>query len=478
MAAPIQAGVTIAPPGWAVKKVPKLSAFLTRALLDDRFDKHTFFKEEESMSTEIQIDAFPPAKMAARMEDVGVTKAKLNFPTQATLAILAGAFIACGAIFASTVGAGSIAINNAEGAKVMSTSLPYGVIRLLSGLVFSLGLIAVVVAGAELFTGNNLIVMAFASGKVKLGALLGNWVIVYFGNFVGALLTALVMFFSKQYVMGNGAVGLNVLNTANAKCNLGFVQAIALGIMCNALVCLAVWLCQSARSTTDKILAIVFPISAFVAAGFEHSIANMYFIPIGLLIKGFVPAGSTFWASIGKTAADYQSLTWGAFFLKNLIPVTIGNIIGGAGFVGLVYWFAYLRPQKTVAVPRESKPTILVVDDDPDFVEIIRTVLLKEGYAVRTAASGDQALDAMKMERPSMVLLDVMMTTPLEGVGVAHKMSNDPALREIPVVMISSIDSSKYKDSLPDDLHIPIDAWISKPVDPEHLVRTVRRFIR
>jgi formate transporter len=430
------------------------------------------------MSTEIQIDAFPPAKMAARMEDVGVTKAKLNFPTQATLAILAGAFIACGAIFATTVGAGSIAINNAEGAKVAVTALPYGVTRLLSGLVFCLGLIAVVVAGAELFTGNNLIVMAFASGKVKLGALLRNWVVVYFGNFIGALLTVLVMFFSKQFTMGSGAVGLTALNTANAKCNLGFVQAIALGIMCNALVCLAVWLCSSARSTTDKILAILFPITAFVAAGFEHSIANMYFIPMGLLIKGFVPADSTFWTAIGKTAADFQYLTWGAFFVKNLIPVTIGNIIGGAGFVGLAYWFAYLRPQKVVVVPKEAKPTLLVVDDDPDFVEIIRTVLIKEGYAVRTAASGEQALDAMKMEHPSLVLLDVMMTTPLEGVGVARTMANDPALREIPIVMISSIDSSKYQGSLPDDLHIPIDAWISKPVDPEHLVRTVRRFIR
>jgi CheY-like chemotaxis protein len=239
-----------------------------------------------------------------------------------------------------------------------------------------------------------------------------------------------------------------------------------------------VWLCSSARSTTDKILAIVFPITAFVAAGFEHSIANMYFIPIGLAIKGFVPADSSFWASIGKTAADFQHLAWGAFFVKNLIPVTIGNIIGGAGFVGLAYWFAYLRPQKVVEVPKETKPTLLVVDDDPDFVESIRTVLLKEGYAVRTAASGEQALDSMKMERPSLVLLDVMMTTPLEGVGVAHKMSSDPALREIPIVMISSIDSSKYQGSLPDDLHIPIDAWISKPVDPEHLVRTVKRFIR
>ncbi len=298
------------------------------------------------MTNEIQIDAFPPAKMASRMEDVGVTKAKLNIWSMLILAVLAGAFIGTGAIFTTTVSAGSILVNAADGTLAFKTGLPYGVVRLLAGLVFCLGLIAVVVAGAELFTGNNLIIMAFASGKVTLGQLLCNWGIVYLGNFVGSILTALVMFLAKQYTFGNGAIGLTALAIANAKCSLGFVQAIALGIMCNALVCLAIWLCSSARSTTDKILAIIFPISAFVAAGFEHSIANMYFIPIGLFVKVWAP--QAFWEAIGKTPADFASLTWGAFFLKNLLPVTIGNIIGGAGFVGLVYWFAYLRPQKKV----------------------------------------------------------------------------------------------------------------------------------
>jgi formate transporter len=430
------------------------------------------------MSAEIQIDAFPPPKMAARMEDVGVAKSKLNFMTTFALAILAGAFIGTGAIFATTIAAGGMTINTAEGVKAFTTGLPYGVVRLLTGLVFCLGLIAVVVAGAELFTGNNLIVMAFASGKVKLSGLLRNWAIVYAGNFVGSVLTAAVMFMSKQYTFGGGAIGLTALNIANGKCNLGFLQAIALGIMCNALVCLAVWLCASARSTTDKILAIIFPITAFVAAGFEHSVANMYFIPIGLLLKGFVPADSTFWATIGKTAADFGSLTWANFLIRNLLPVTIGNIIGGAGFVGLVYWFAYQRPQKVVAVPAEVKPSVLVVDDDPDFVEITRTILAKEGYRVTAAASGDQALQAMKKEKPNLVVLDVMMATPLEGVGVARKMAGDAALKDVPVVMVSSIDSSQYADSLPDDLHIPIDAWISKPVQPDNLIRTIKRFIK
>jgi len=283
------------------------------------------------MSTEtFRFDAFLPPEMAGRAEAIGVRKASMNASVMFALAVLAGAFIACGAIFATTVAAGA------------GDVLPYGVVRLLSGLVFCLGLILVVVAGAELFTGNNLIIMAWVNGKVTLLQLLRNWVIVYIGNFVGSILTAAIMYLTKQYTFGKGAVGLVALNTANAKCSLDFIQAIALGVMCNALVCLAVWLTFSGRSTTDKILAIIFPISAFVAAGFEHSIANMYFIPIGLFIKG----NAAFLSSIGKSAADFANLTWANFFLRNLLPVTIGNIIGGAGLVGLVYWFIYLRPKE------------------------------------------------------------------------------------------------------------------------------------
>jgi formate transporter len=416
------------------------------------------------MANEIQIDAFPPAKMASRMEEVGVNKATLNIWTMFALAMLAGAFIGTGAIFCTVVTTG-----------LGAAGVGYGLIKLLGGLVFCLGLIAVVVAGAELFTGNNLIVMAFASGKVSLGGLLRNWVTVYVGNFVGSILTAFVMLLSKQYMSSGGALGANALGIANAKCSLGFIQAIALGIMCNALVCLAVWLCFSARSTTDKILAIIFPITAFVAAGFEHSVANMYFIPMGLFIKGF--AGSGFWEAIGKTAADYGSLTWGAFFLRNLLPVTIGNIIGGAGFVGLAYWFIYLRPQKVVEVKPGVALKVLVVDDDPDFIDLTDMILTKEGYEVSSAANGHQALQAMRAERPDLVLLDVMMATPLEGVSVARKMSGDPTLKDVPIIMVSSIDSSQHADLLPDDMHIPTDAWISKPLDPDDLLRTIRRFL-
>ena len=283
--------------------------------------------QDESVS----IDAFPPAKIAERAEDVGVTKANTEFWTLFVLSILAGAFIALGAVFSTTVTAGS------EG------HVYFGLSKLLGGLTFCLGLILVVVAGAELFTGNNLIIMAFVSGKVTLRLLLRNWGIVYIGNFVGSIATAWIMILCSPYRLGNGVIWLNTLNIADGKCSKPFIDLLALGIMCNALVCLAVWLCMGARSTTDKILCIIFPITAFVAAGFEHSIANMYFIPVALLVKDLAP--QEFWSLAAKAAADFPDLTWYNFFFVNLIPVTLGNIIGGSFLVGLVYWFAYRRKQ-------------------------------------------------------------------------------------------------------------------------------------
>jgi formate/nitrite transporter len=277
------------------------------------------------MSAEIHIDALLPAEMARRAEYLGVRKAEAKLLPMFALAILAGAFIAMGAMFATTVSAGASGV------------LTYGVTRLLVGLVFSLGLILVVVGGAELFTGNNLIVMAWAGGKVSTYALLRNWVVVYIGNFVGSIGTAVLVFLSKQYMFGSGSVGASMLSIATSKVHLGFIQALVLGILCNTLVCLAVWLTYSARSTIDKIMAIVFPISAFVAAGFEHSVANMYFIPIGLFIKAFDPA------FVAASKVDVTDLTWGNFLINNLLPVTIGNIIGGAVLVAAVYWAIFLR---------------------------------------------------------------------------------------------------------------------------------------
>jgi formate transporter len=289
----------------------------------------------------LNLEALLPADMAVKAEAAGIKKAGMGVVQTSVLAVLAGAFIALGALFATTVTAGSVTTNAADGSAALLSSLPYGVTRLLAGLAFSLGLILVVVAGAELFTGNNLIVMAWAGRKVSTLRLLRNWILVWLGNFVGALGTVGLMLATGQYKFGGGAIGAAALSTANTKAGLGFLQAIALGIMCNALVCLAVWLTYSARTVTDRILAVIPPVTAFVAAGFEHSVANMYFIPMGLSIKATAP--EAFWTSIHKTAADYADLTWRNFFVNNLIPVTVGNVIGGAVLVGAVYWFVYLR---------------------------------------------------------------------------------------------------------------------------------------
>ena len=274
------------------------------------------------------LDALPPPEMARKAEQVGVAKAGMDTATIFGLSVLAGAFIAMGAVFATTTTAGG-------------SELPYGVARLLGGLTFSLGLILVVVAGAELFTGNNLIVMAWASRRVSTLRLLRNWVIVYAGNFVGAIATAGLLYLGRQYEFGNGAVGLQAVSIAASKTSLGWGQAFVLGALCNALVCLAVWLCYSARTAADKILAIIPPIAAFVAAGFEHSVANMYFIPYGLLVQ----SDDAYWSQQDVTLPTAPDLTWSGFITANLVPVTLGNIVGGALMVGAVYWFVYLRPR-------------------------------------------------------------------------------------------------------------------------------------
>jgi formate/nitrite transporter len=290
-----------------------------------------------STGSTFSFDALLPVEMAEKAELSGVKKAHLDLASSFTLSVLAGAFIALGAVFATTVVAGA------------TGTLPFGVVRLLAGTVFSLGLILVLVGGAELFTGNNLIVMAWASRRVTTGLLLRNWLVVYVGNFVGAIGTAVLVYLGGHHTFGNGTVGLAALATANAKSGLGFVQAVALGTLCNALVCLAIWLTLSARTVADKVLAIVPPIAAFVAAGFEHSVANMYFIPSGLFIKA--GASEAFWTQVQHTPADYPNLTWERFLVGNLVPVTIGNIIGGAVLVGIVYWFVYLRGRAHTTAP-------------------------------------------------------------------------------------------------------------------------------
>jgi formate transporter len=285
------------------------------------------------------LDGLLPSEIAVKAENAGVKKGRMPLLEMFLLAVLAGAFIAMGGVFYTAVVTG----NGMDGA----VKLPFGVLKSLGGLAFCLGLILVVVAGAELFTGNNLIVMAVASGKLPVSSLARNWVAVYAGNFAGAVATAYIMYLTAQYSMAGGAVGVTAMELANAKCALPFVAAMTRGIYCNALVCLAVWLCFSCRTTTDKILAIIFPITAFVTAGFEHSVANMYFVPVGIFIK----TKSAYWASMNVDVTQFNALNWNNFLLVNLLPVTIGNIIGGSLFVGAVYWLIYCKGARTAGIP-------------------------------------------------------------------------------------------------------------------------------
>jgi len=287
-------------------------------------------------------DCLPPPEVARKAETVGVTKAKLDVPTTMLLGILAGVFIGLGAMLCTLV--------------TTDAGLGFGLTKLLGGVAFCLGLILVVVAGAELFTGNSLLVMSWFSGKVSFGRLLRNWGLVYFANLIGSLALVGLMFYTLQWGFNSDAVGANAVLIANAKVNLSFTAALTRGILCNALVCLAIWLCFSARTVVGKIFAILFPITAFVAAGFEHSIANMYFIPMGMLLTK-QPAVVQ---AAGLTSAGVANLNVMGF-VANLIPVTIGNIIGGGLLVGAVYWTAYLRQDRAdvwVAIRRWLKTMV------------------------------------------------------------------------------------------------------------------------
>ena len=276
-----------------------------------------------SQDDQIKIDLLSPQEIAVKACEVGEKRVALTAVSTLLLAILAGAYIAFGAVFSA------ISITG------MAGSWPYGFMKVMAGLTFSLGLILVVVGGAELFTGNNLMVISWINRKISFGSMLRNWGIVYIGNFFGSLLIAILVFFSRIYTASSGDLGKTMLNLANNKMHYSFVQALVLGILCNILVCLAVWLAFSSRTTSGKILAIVFPITAFIAAGFEHSVANMYILPVAILIRSFDPSFAA------GTRLDLVSLTWGNFFITNLLPVTIGNILGGAGFVGGVYALIY-----------------------------------------------------------------------------------------------------------------------------------------
>ena len=259
-------------------------------------------------------DAYSPKEIAEKVETIGIAKARLPFCSQIALGVLAGGFIGLGGFYFTVV--------------TSDTSLSFAANRLLGGITFSLGLILVIVAGAELFTGNNLLVLAWAGGKISTLELLRNWAIVYAANFAGAAGLVGLVYLSHQWEMNNNGVGMQAVRIAAAKAALPFWHAFFKAVLCNILVCLAVWLALAGRGVADKILAIIFPISAFVAAGLEHSVANMYFIPMGLLLQQHL-------GLIGG-----ENLSWIAL-VTNLLPVTLGNIFGGGVMVALVYRFVY-----------------------------------------------------------------------------------------------------------------------------------------
>ncbi|MBK8405495.1 MAG: formate/nitrite transporter family protein [Saprospiraceae bacterium] len=265
-------------------------------------------------------DAFSPKEIAERVENVGVVKARLPLLSMFMLGILAGAFIGLGAMCFVLVQS--------------ETGLGFVAGRFIGGLVFSLGLILVVIAGAELFTGNNLLVMAWADGKLKFSEVLRNWIVVASANFIGAAGIALLVYFSGHPDMNGGAVGMTYVKIAALKCNLSFQQCFFSGMLCNVFVCLAVWMAQAGRSVVDKVVVIIFPITAFVACGFEHSIANMFLIPMGFLLK-----------EANLLVPGAESINF-AGFIKNLVPVILGNLAGGSLFVSFFYYMIYGRTPK------------------------------------------------------------------------------------------------------------------------------------
>lgn len=264
--------------------------------------------------------AFSPAQIAARVDEIGVKKAKTPLLPLVMLGFLAGAFIGLGAMLFVLVKS--------------DPTLSFANVQLLSGFAFSLGLILVVIAGAELFTGNNLIVMAWADDKISLFELLRNWVVVCLANFIGAFGMAVLVFLSGHLLMNDGEIAEQYISITASKTDLSAVEAILRGVLCNILVCIAVWMTLAGRTVTDKVMAIIFPITAFVAAGFEHSVANMYFYPITLLIQYFSVV------EVGENVITFYD------FMKNLILVISGNLIGGSVFVGLVYHVIYQRNNK------------------------------------------------------------------------------------------------------------------------------------
>ncbi len=300
--------------------------FGARCLCYD-FTRHQLSGDTE-LKAESPFDSLKPEAIAALAEDITYGKATKPAYKAFPLAITAGAFIAIAFIFYITVTTGA-------------GTMPWGMTKLVGGLCFALGLILCVLLGGELFTSTTLTLVAKAANRITWGQLFRNWGIVYFGNLVGGLIMVALIALSSQYMAADGQWGLNAMKVAQHKIHHTFIEAVALGILCNLMVCLAVWMAFGARSATDKVIVMLLPVAMFVASGFEHSIANMFMIPVGIVIHAI--AGPEFWQAIAVDPAKFADLTVSNFVFNNLIPVTIGNIIGGGVMVGLTYWFIFRR---------------------------------------------------------------------------------------------------------------------------------------
>lgn len=278
-----------------------------------------------------------PSQMAKAAEDAAYAKATSSALKSFLLGLTAGGYIALGFVFFTT-------------SQVGAQALPWGVAKVLGGLTFSTGLALVVLTGAELFTSSTLTLTARASGRITWLQLLRNWTVVYVANFVGALTMVGLVFFAGTWHSAGGGWGKVVLSTASYKLHHTWAEAFFLGVLCNLMVCLAIWAAYSGRTTTDKVLAVTMPIALFVATGFEHSVANMFMVPLGILIKG--SAGADFWAATGLDPAAFAHLTWQQFLTGNLLPVTLGNIVGGGVMIGVLYWTVFHHLERRTAASR------------------------------------------------------------------------------------------------------------------------------
>ena len=300
----------------------EISATVERALKRKEAEKSK--RSAQSFPMPSMEDQAPKTIAETVAQKVGVGKVTSPWLSVLVLGVLAGAYIGFGGMLAAT-------LSFEPGVLGLSFS------RFMAGVAFSLGLMLVVIAGAELFTGNNLMISSALAGQIGFGTMALRWALVYAANFAGSILIAFLYYFTGLWKLADGGLAAAIVRTAYTKVNLSFLEALTRGILCNWLVCLAVWMALASRQIIGKIFAIFFPIMAFIGLGFEHSVANMYLIPEGLLLKN--------WRGIaGPANFAPESLTWVRFLWKNLLPVTIGNIIGGTVFVGMSYWSAYLRP--------------------------------------------------------------------------------------------------------------------------------------